>query len=112
MISNQEQALIEKRFLDLFRKYPTYRNMANRSFLESYLDENMLTVVGEDGPQVLETAFAICRSQLAEQIPEYVPPAEPEPEPEKPKRNAIPELGFNSDYWNKERLKEKIRRET
>jgi len=109
MISNQEQALIEKRFLDLFRKYPTFRNIASRRYLEDYLDREMLTVTGEDGAMVLETAFAICRPYLAERAPEYVPPAEPE---EKPKRNAIPELSFNNDYWNKERLKEKIRRET
>jgi hypothetical protein len=110
MISNQEQALIEKRFLDLWRKFPTYRCEASRHILDDYLDREMLTVAGEDGAMVLESAFAVCRSILAQRSPEYVPPAEPEPE--KSKRNAIPELSFNNEYWNKERLKEKIRRET
>jgi hypothetical protein len=109
-ISNTEMALREKRFLDLWRKFPTYRCQASRHILEDYLDREMLSIVGEDGAMVLESAFAICRPYLAERAPEYVPPAEPEPE--KPKSNAIPELSFNNDYWNKERLKEKIRRET
>ena|ERR1700727_2519253 len=108
-ISNTEMALREKRFLDLWRKYPTYRCQASRHILEDYLDNEMLSIVGEDGSQVLETAFAICRSQLAERIPEYVPPAEPEPEPEKPKRNAPRPPAFNDPKWTAASLREHIR---
>jgi hypothetical protein len=102
-ITNQEKALIAKRFLDFYRAHPEWRLEANTNLIQGWCDQKMLsTTIAEN----LEIAALALYSQLATRAkpePESTPEPEPEPPPAAPR--------FNDPYWDKEQLKRALRNE-
>jgi hypothetical protein len=104
LAEKQEAIRAERRWLEFFKVHPTFRNEANRSVLQSYVDEQVLSVAGENGAEVLEIAFLACGNQLCERAVEVAPQA-PAPTED------IGEPRFGDPRWTKEKLRERVRSE-
>jgi hypothetical protein len=100
-----EQVQAEMKWVAFFKKYPLFRNQANRSILQDYLNKNMLSVASEPGFEALELAFAACRPSLAEN-PE--PPIEVTPPPTAVE---IPKDEKPSFDWSKDQLRAYLKKE-